>query len=224
MTAPHVNRFVKPFLKNNPEFGQVNRRLVLKPLRHILRCVSLGTSSSRDWLRPRWILIPLFEVTEFVHLTFAADIYSGHKGNWYYSDETAPERFVECVNEVALPILSKIQSIRDFYTFTTTVEYSNNGGLSPRLLTRIIIEAAMGDFAAADITRAELLDVPNCWTPGSVRDEEYERSVEQLCPLIAARDRISIAALLHGWEAETVKRLKLEKYWEPSPFPVELQS
>ncbi len=223
MTAPHVNRFVKPFLKNNPEFGQVNRRLVLKPLHHILRCVSLGTSSSKDWLRPRWILIPLFEVTEFVHLTFAADIYSSKPGNWYYSDETAPEHFVERVNEVALPILTKIQSIRDFYTFTTTVEYSNRGGLSHRLLTRIIIEAAMGDFAAADITRDQLLDVPNRWTPRNVRNEEYERSVEQLCPLIDARDRAGIAALLHRWEAESVTRLKLEKYWEPSPFPVEMQ-
>ncbi len=223
MTAPHVNRFVKPFLKNNPEFGQVNRMLILKPLGHILRCVSLATSSSKDWLRPRWILMPLFEVAQCVHLTFAADIYSGHKGNWYYSDETAPERFVERVNEVALPILTKIQSIRDFYTFTTTVQYSNNGGLSPRLLTRIIIEAAMGDFAAADISKAKLMDTPNYWTPSSVWEEQYDRSVHQLCPLIAARDRAGIAALLHGWEAVMVTKLKLEKYWEPSPFPVEME-
>jgi hypothetical protein len=29
---------------------------------------------------------------------------------------------------------------------------------------------------------------------------------------------------LHKHEAESVKRLKLDKLWEPTPFPIELQS
>jgi hypothetical protein len=223
MTAPHVNRFLKPLLKNNPEFGQVNRELVLKPLHHIYRCVALGTSSSKDWLRPRWIFMPLFEVTDCVHLTYAADIYPFKPGNWYYSDETAPEHFVTCVNEVALPVLNLVQSIADFYHLAMQKDYFRSGGLYYRPLARVLVEAAMGDFAAADITSAQLRAVPNEWSSNNIYDDQYERSVHQLCPLIAARDRAGIAALLHGWEAEMVKRLKLEKYWERTPFPIELE-
>ena len=36
-------------------------------------------------------------------------------------------------------------------------------------------------------------------------------------------DRKPISAFLHECEAYTVKQLKLEKLWQPSPFPIELE-
>ena len=53
--------------------------------------------------------------------------------------------------------------------------------------------------------------------------EEYDRITKTLCPLIAANDRPGLVRLLRDWEAYSVKRLKLEKLWEPTPFPLELQ-
>ncbi len=51
--------------------------------------------------------------------------------------------------------------------------------------------------------------------------DEYDRITKELCPLIAANDRPGLARLLHGYEAQSVKNLKLEKFWEPTPFPIE---
>jgi hypothetical protein len=42
-------------------------------------------------------------------------------------------------------------------------------------------------------------------------------------PALVARDRITLAKFLHESEAFTIKNLKLEKYWEPTPFPLDSQ-
>jgi hypothetical protein len=47
--------------------------------------------------------------------------------------------------------------------------------------------------------------------------------VEALCPLLAADDRMGLAQQLRQWEAYTVRNLKIESIWEPTPFPLELQ-
>jgi hypothetical protein len=54
--------------------------------------------------------------------------------------------------------------------------------------------------------------------------EEYDRITNKLCPFIAANDRYGLAQFLRDCEAYSVKNLKLEKLWEPMPFPLELQS
>ena len=51
--------------------------------------------------------------------------------------------------------------------------------------------------------------------------EKYDRVTKELCPLIAANDRPGLARLLHAYEAQSVKNLKLEQFWEPTPFPIE---
>ena len=65
------------------------------------------------------------------------------------------------------------------------------------------------------------------WSEASYgRDEEDRaqlRRLKELCARLAADDRRGLAQLLHEWEAITVKNLKLEHLWEPTPFPLELQ-
>ena len=53
--------------------------------------------------------------------------------------------------------------------------------------------------------------------------EEYDRITKTLCPLVAAGDRLGLVQLLRDWEASSVEHLKLQKLWEPTPFPIELQ-
>jgi hypothetical protein len=52
--------------------------------------------------------------------------------------------------------------------------------------------------------------------------EEYDRITKMLCPLVAANDRPGLARLLHEFEAGSAKDMKLDKIWEPTPFPIEL--
>ena len=46
--------------------------------------------------------------------------------------------------------------------------------------------------------------------------------IKELLPLMVAGERSGVAKLLHGWEAASVKRLKLEECWQPTPFPIEI--
>ena len=55
-------------------------------------------------------------------------------------------------------------------------------------------------------------------------EERYGRAAQELCPLVAANDRAGLANLLHSYEAQSVKNLKIEKYWQRTPFPIELES
>lgn len=45
----------------------------------------------------------------------------------------------------------------------------------------------------------------------------------RLCARLTDDDRPGLARLHHGWEAITVRNLKLGQLWEPTPFPLELQ-
>src|SRR5262249_1701302 len=49
-------------------------------------------------------------------------------------------------------------------------------------------------------------------------------ATKDLLPRLAGGDRQGVAHLLDGWEADSVKRLKLEEFWEPTPFPIELSA
>jgi len=39
-------------------------------------------------------------------------------------------------------------------------------------------------------------------------------------PLLAD-DRAALARILHGWEADNIRRAGYEPYWDPTPFPLE---
>jgi hypothetical protein len=91
------------------------------------------------------------------------------------------------------------------------------------LLRKVSVDIARGDLGAARSTCAELATGRTMWSAPLMR-EEFIRITETLCPLLTRGDRAALASLLHDWEAYTVKQLKIEALWEPTPFPLELQS
>jgi hypothetical protein len=83
------------------------------------------------------------------------------------------------------------------------------------------VDVALGDFKAARSMCDFFAGLNGHY---GIRQEECENVVRELCPRIAANDRRGLAQLLHAYEAAPVKQLKLEKLWEPTPFPIELKS
>jgi hypothetical protein len=57
---------------------------------------------------------------------------------------------------------------------------------------------------------------------GDADDHATVARLKELCARYQAGNRQGLAALLHEWEATTVKNLKIEHLWEPTPFPLEL--
>lgn len=87
---------------------------------------------------------------------------------------------------------------------------------------RVNVEAARGRLDEVRIICREELP---CWPDNRFgnRPEEIDiiRLPQMICDLFAADDRAGLAALLHEWEATTVRNLKLEHLWAPTPFPLE---
>ena len=94
----------------------------------------------------------------------------------------------------------------------TNMSHDRWGGLFPKL--------ANDDFADADQLCEQYFVHGRCGI-GHVFDEAEKTLFARLIPMIFARDRAAIATLLHELEWKTVKKLKIEKFWEKTPFPLE---
>lgn len=109
-------------------------------------------------------------------------------------------------------------------------------------LSRGLLYAALGDFARSiSEFEAHLLRVKNSnsmwrqafrYPVGSKKWEVQQRmfqdseqeatAIRGLVDAMERGDAGTVAQVLHGWEADHVRQLDLERYWEPSPFPLEL--
>ena len=91
------------------------------------------------------------------------------------------------------------------------------------LLRKVGVDIARGDLDGARATCAESPPDARSGRCSLMRDE-FVRITGALCPLLASNDRPAMARLLHQWEAFTVDKLKIGHIFEPTPFPLELQS
>lgn len=106
----------------------------------------------------------LFETEATIQSRYGTYLFPSKRVVWRFSAKTAADHFVLRVNEAALPVLTRINTIDDFYRFAMTKDEFQHGDLEWRHLSRIVVEAARGDFDAVDITSAILLKTPNNWS------------------------------------------------------------
>ena len=138
-------------------------------------------------------------------------------------DKHVPDIDAEFAGQIEEEVLPALRSIKNFDNFAS---YAAKGSFGHQLYeddlpTKIIIDVARGDFAAALLARRRLLKVPNMWSEWPNIPEQYDCSVRIFCPLIASRNVQGLAALLKVWEAATVKKFKLGERWTATPFPLE---
>jgi hypothetical protein len=166
---------------------------------------------------------------------------------WRWSDAAIPAQFVKVVESEVLPMLRPLSQYEDFYHLhqRDIVPY---GMVHPE--TQILMDIAYGDLDSARETWRRLFhryEVDLCAglpvvQPLSSR-ERRRMSVEALAehdragackmyrwrrekylavgPALFRGDRPALAAILHRWEAETVRGSPYEAYWEATPFPLE---
>jgi hypothetical protein len=218
-TVAQVKQAIQPLLQRNPDLALVGRLIVLKPVRHILCGISLGRSLDPSLFVPTWAVIFLFEPCDGFSYNWGERVY-GPSGVWDVSDPDLPETLSAAIEGEALPLLRPVKVIDDFVRFTSIDRFPQTflDGYEHR---KVFVDVARGDLEAArsiceymTTSRAKGRYLPEM-------QEEYDRVTKELCPLIAANDRTGLARLLHTYEAQSVKNLKLEKFWEPTPFPIE---
>jgi hypothetical protein len=220
-TVAHVKQVVQPLLHRNPDLVLVGRDIFVRPISHILRGVTLMRSIDPKLFIPAWAVVFLFEPRDSLSLNWGQRIY---KVTWDVTNPDLPAKMCEAIEEQALPLLRPIETIDDFVRFATKKRFRDTY-LDLYEHRKIYVDIARGDLdSARSICEYMATDhAKNRYLPLKM-DEEYNRITKELCPLIAKNDRAGLARLLHKYEEGSVRIMKLEKYWEPTPFPIELKS
>lgn len=214
-----VRKSVLPLI-GNPELSLIGRTLALKPTRHILRAVDIDRCSDKYQLKPRWVVTFLFEPQESLLLTWSGDLENPLGGPWDIRDPATAEKLCGQIETVALPILRKIETVEDFAAFATSERFPYTH-LGTRPLRHVIVAAGLGRWEEALSILRDLETKAHDWSSWTAVHEDYTRVIRVLRPLIVVRDRVGIGKLLREWEAWSVRKMKLESIWEPTPFPVE---
>lgn len=219
-TAADVKRLVQPLLARNPDLVLVGRLVVIQPVRHILRGILIDRVSWKHGFRPHWFATFLFAPQTDFSLDYGDWLFPEPPVQWDIDRANIAEEFARRVEAFALPRLRPVLTVDHFLDYAVKGPFFF-GTFDRDQLGLAYVHLARGDFAGADAACDALRKVPNRW---SVQFRGAHAFVtKMLCPLCAARDRAEIARRFHAWEAETVRNIKLEKLWEPTPLPIELQ-
>jgi hypothetical protein len=205
-TAAQVKRLVQPLLQRNPDLALVGRLVFIKPVHHILRGILIGRTFAAKYFVPNWSAIFLFQPNAHFHFFLGTRML----GDWDFGVPGVSETLADAIEQEALPVLRSIVTIDDFVRFARGRWVEDE---------KPYVDVARGDLEAAQSMCEFFASLNGRF---GIRHEEIGHVVHNLCPLIAANDRRTLAQLLHKYEAESVKGLKLEKFWEPTPFPIEM--
>lgn len=216
-TRADVKNAVESLLAAHDDLLLIGRLVAIKPISHILKGIYLDRSSSRDDFVVRWAAIFLFEPRSSFMMSWGAYVYCPTPGLWTKQTPELQTLLKTSIEREALPALRPVRTIAEFSDYASVQRIG--GPLQNFPLSRIVVDAALGRFEACDRI---LDDLDNRRLKPASPDEDELRITRDLAPLIRARDRAGVAALLHEWEAWSVKAMKLEKYWERTPFPVEM--
>ena len=217
-SVAQVKQVSRPLLERNSDLALVGRLVVLKPIRHLLRGIYIDRGSNPDIFRPTWLVNILFQPGAHASFDWGERLDRRTRGVWDVGDPATPTEMCDVIEQCALPMLRRLHSIDDFVTFTSKERFPWTY-LDGSLFSKTIVDVARANFDAAQASCAKVAGRRT--PPPPDRLEEFDVLTKLLPPLLACSDRAGLAHLLHGWEADSVKRLKLDEFWEPTPFPIE---
>jgi hypothetical protein len=113
-----------------------------------------------------------------------------------------------------------MKTLDDYLSFVSQNDFRHH--LYDWATAKIILDVALGDLGAA--RRLCETHIENWSIDKSHYNEDTRamfRRLRELCACLRADDRPGLIRLLHEWEAQTVKNFKIERIWEPTPFPIE---
>jgi hypothetical protein len=222
MTAvAQVRQAVQPLLQCNSDLALVRRWIIIKPVHHLLCGVCIDRSLDPLNFVPTWSVILLSDLQKRFGFLWGERV-RGRHGTWQITDPDISSAMCEAIEQEALTPMRSIKTFDDFINLTSKLRPPRRHlNLDP--IARLTVDIARGDLAAAEPI-CKFLKTKEGKAEYFYMQERYERAVQGLCPLVAVNDRAGLAKLLHSYEAQSVKNLKIEKHWERTPFPIEMES
>ena len=214
-TIKDVRNLLRPLLERRPELVLIGRFVFIKPVYHLLRGVYVGGSG----FNPK-----SFRARRTIQLLVPD---GGHRGagdrlrekledgtSTAYWDITRPEsmtQLVETVDEI-LTAFTGITTLEDYYDYVRGI-----GGFWPETYAikecEVLMPVLEGDF---ELAINILKNYPDVLYDLNQREPSFHQA-------LLAGDRAEVVRILHEWEEATVMRCRIEKIWQRTPFPLELE-
>jgi hypothetical protein len=195
-----IKRYLKPLLDQRGDLVLVGRRLFIRPVRHLLRGAFLDRTGDKYSFRIWRCIMPLWMHPDGIG--FGNDRFGILWKVWKPHFEPL---LLDCLKEGVFERVGQVTSIDGFDDEDPLDRQPDD------MLTRLAL-AGEWERAAEFVQQTE---------HGEARDTDYKREFRKYWERLRA-DIDAVCAKFHAREAETVKTLKLEHVWEPSPFPVEV--
>ncbi|SEG34775.1 hypothetical protein [Bosea lathyri] len=219
-TKKQIKWLLQQLADRNGDLSVVGPFVVVKPLRHVIRTISVDRTSSADYPQFFWSIGHSFNPFTSLQGICLEQFYLERGAPSQWSQPGMADAFIEAAEQRILPMLRKVVNIADIlrvegersHEFNSTLQYA------PYQM----------HFHAANGQLGEAVAVLNAiksghWSRTTGRRRDFEYATDRLGPLLLAEDRDGIAALLHRWERDFVEWGGLEAIYESTPFPIELQ-
>lgn len=220
-TKKDLNRFAAIIAQEHSDLVVIGHYLVLKPVNAMVRCVGLSNPTTTLEFQHYTFVQPLmFENTRFwasFRLQRPAE-----QRLWNMQDPDSVAEFKAELARDVLPMLRSIVTLDDFVARLGPVSRHAERYFA-LAFEWFCVDLARGDFEAADAFIADIRAHPEKWRGRLGFEDLYLSIFLPLAPLVAARDRPAIAAILRRFEGYSVRHLGLEKVWQHEPFSLELQ-
>lgn len=195
--------------------------LVLRPMQHVSRSISIDRTSRADDPDFSWHVGHCFGPFRSVGGLSAESFWLPHGKPSRWSQAGFIETAAEEIETNILPMLRRVQTIEDMFRIEGVPRsHEYDGWLNHYAPYRLAIAAALGRWEESLAVYGEIKDLYLRMT--SWPRPDYEKALE-LGALIADGDRAGVASLLHEWEDDFVTRNGLGDIYERTPFPLELQ-
>lgn len=224
--ARQVNPIYRDLIKRHPNYKMTSMRFLCKtPVHHLACGIFVERSSDANCCWPRWSVTPLF-VYRIFHYLALGTIYENLSRPdtsadrfWHWSDPTMVSDLIEAIETTAMPKLSYYETVESY----ATLPPETYGPLHEAPEDLMLVHIAMGELDAARTIWQEQ-DLWHRNLPGHPvpRQRWLREQLDAVAEPLHAGDRPALARILHGWEAANVQGTELERYWEPTPFPLEL--
>jgi hypothetical protein len=198
-----IKRYLKPLLKQRDDLVLIGRRLIIRPVRHLLRGALLDRTSDKYQ----------FQVWRYVNPLFAGALGVGysnyvHPTLWKVWQPFFEPLLLDSLAEDIFDHVGQIMTLSDLARELERTDVLLSFGHT-RVVTLVL--AGQRERAVEMVNAIE-----------SARNGGHLRGWIKTQRTFLERDISSICEEFHSKEAETAKELKLGDIWQPAPFPAEV--
>jgi len=221
-TKKQIKWLLDQLLARNDDLFGIGPYVIVRPLRHVIKTISIDRTSTADCPNFFWSIGHAFRPFTSLQGICVEQFYLSHGAPRRWSESGMADAFIETVEQRILPMLRNVETIPDMFCVEgepRSFEYDAALFHIPYLM---LVQAALGQFDDAKASLDEMKASPR--TSMRWREREYNYAVDNLGPLVLAGDRAGIARLLRQWESEFVAWSGLEAIYEQTHFPLEFMS